>query len=216
MEDNYKYKGQPLSSESAKEILLNKTKHSERKAYHFETIVKYVCKVHKEHGGLPSEDDPESSVDFALSYLSANGHVCEISDSHYEFPKSYPNDYQEIYGSGDEYVYLYYFEEHRGDAELIYDEMYCSSWRCKIGKAEKDPERRVKSQTSGYPEPPIIGLLLRTDDCATLEKVIHKLLKYSGKHIKVRQGEEWFMTNPRQVAKLWNEIERLAKDLEHW
>ena len=59
------------------------------------------------------------------------------------------------------------------------------------GNLKRDaPETRVKNQTRGTPEEPIIALLLRTDLHDTLESVIQGILTLQGKHLPNAQGRE--------------------------
>lgn len=211
-----KYKRQPLSYERVHDILLN-FKPSERVTRSLKQIYAYVWSRHYNFKHL-RESKTNSHADHVISVLSemesSYGRACKIDDHTYEFPKYYkpPGVYTEIYGSGNQWVYLYYFNNDTGDAECVfsksysYERFYCGTWRCKIGRAQQNPEKRVKDQTSGCPESPIIGLLFRTDDCATLEKLIHGHLKLLGRHIKAAQGDEWFETNPSEVASLWCQI----------
>ena len=204
MNNNYKYSGQPLSRVIAEEIIRDRAKWKKRFKAKFLSIVDYVNKEHIKLGGLPAEEDSESVIRSALYMLHGKGFARIIPKDLWEFPKYG----QRIFGVGDEWVYLYYFETDKKEAESKGE----SSWRCKIGKAEKDPENRVKNQTSGCPVPPIIALLFRTNDCDALEKVMHACLKLHGKHMSNTQGKEWFNVNPDDIVSIFkiivNDIER--------
>lgn len=196
MNNDYKYSGQPFSRIIAENLLSAQWR--KRFTTKFRTIADKINEVHVEGGGLPAEEDSDDLIKEVLFYLEVEGLAYQISDDVWEFPKYG----QRIFGKGDEWVYLYYFDIDRREAESRGK----SSWQCKIGKAEKEPENRVKSQTSGCPVPPIIALLFRTNDCATLEKAIHACLKLHGKHMPNTQGNEWFNVNPDDVVSIFKII----------
>jgi len=207
MNNNYEYSGQPLSRIIAEEIIRDRARWKCRFKAKFLGIAKYVNEEHIKLGGLPVEEDSDLLIRSALYTLQGKGFARRISKDVWELPKYG----QRIFGVGNEWVYLYYFETDKNDAESRGE----SSWRCKIGKADKDPENRVKNQTSGCPLPPIIALLFRTNDCATLEKAMHACLKLHGKHMPNTQGNEWFNVNPDDIVSIFkiiiNDINRLFR-----
>lgn len=198
MSNDYKYSGQPLSRIIAEEIIRDRARWKRRFKAKFLGIVKYVNEEHIKLGGLPAEEDSERVIRTALWTLRRKGFARLISKDVWELPKYG----QRIFGRGNEWVYLYYFETDKKESESKGE----SSWRCKIGKAEKDPENRIKNQTSGCPVPPIIALLFRTNNCVALEKVIHWCLKLHGKHMPNIQGNEWFNVNPDDVVSIYKII----------
>ena len=104
-------------------------------------------------------------------------------------------------GEGDEFVYLFYFRPYKQYAESE-DLNY---WQCNIGHTQDNPEDRVASQIGGQlPEKPTLSLVMQTNDCKTLEKLIHDELKRRGRHLDPKSGAdvvgvEWFSTNPAEV-----------------
>ena len=192
----YPHKEKPLTQSIAQEIISTKTYTSGSSVT---VITKHVRETHEKNGGLPAEKDLENIVESALRYLSHSGKVNRISPNIWMIPRYF---YQRIFGSGKHWVYLYYFSTDKEEAESNGK----SVWRCKIGKADKNPENRVKSQTSGVPVPPRIALLLRTDEHVALEKAIHGILTVRGRHLKRAQGKEWFLTNPEEVEKIYDFI----------
>jgi hypothetical protein len=46
---------------------------------------------------------------------------------------------QQIFGKGEGWVYLYYFDKEKAEAQDQGNEV----WPCKIGRTERDPERRI-------------------------------------------------------------------------
>lgn len=207
MSNDYEYSGQPLSRIIAEEIIHDRARWIKRFKEKFLNISDYVNKEHIKLGGLPAEKDSESVIRSALYTLHGKGFAHLISKDVWELPKFG----QRIFGTGNEWVYLYYFDTDRKKAESKGD----SSWQCKIGKAKKEPENRVKSQTSGCPVPPTIALLFKTNNCAALEKAMHACLKLHGKHMRNTQGDEWFNVNPDDVVSIYkiivNDINRLFR-----
>lgn len=203
----YLHKGKPFTQSAAQEIILTKT-YTSGSGNSITAITKYVHKKHVELGGLSSEKDLEDIVKSALRYLSHSGEANRISSNTWRIPPSN----QKIFGSGKHWVYLYYFsadkKKAKSDSMSPYDDEDDLFWSCKIGKTDKDPENRVKAQTSGVPVPPHIGLLLRTDEHLALEKTIHGILTVRGRHLKELQGKEWFLTNPKEVIEIYDFIIR--------
>ncbi len=130
MSNNYEYSGQPLSRMIAEEIIRDRAKWKKRFKAKFLGIAKYVNEEHIKLGGLPAEEDSERVIRSALYTLRRKGFARLISKDVWELPKYG----QRIFGFGDEWVYLYYFQADKRKAEIRGK----SSWQCKIGKAKKD------------------------------------------------------------------------------
>lgn len=201
----YPHKEKPLTQSIAEKIISTETYTI---GSSITTIVKHVHKKHVEHGGLPTEKDLEEIVKKALRYLSQFGETNQIASGIWRIPHSN----QKIFGSGKHWVYLYYFfadkKKAKSESMSPYDDEDNLFWPCKIGKTDKDPEDRVKAQTSGVPVPPHIGLLLRIDEHVALEKAIHGTLTVRGRHLEKFQGKEWFLTNPKEVTSIYDFIIR--------
>ena len=122
-----------------------------------------------------------------------------------KFHASSPN----VLGSGHEFVYLYYFPTYQKYAKLL-DE---SRYPCNIGRAEADVIRRVGQQTGQQlPEKIRIALIMRTEDCRTLESKIHKELKGRKRWLDPNSntnvvGIEWFLTNPAEVKRIFRKLQ---------
>lgn len=108
----------------------------------------------------------------------------------------------EYIGEGDEFVYLFYFPTYKQYAKS----KNLDYWQCNIGLTTEDsPEDRVASQIGGQlPEKPTLSLVMQTNDCIKLEKLIHGELKRRGCHLDPKSdadvvGVEWFLTNPTEV-----------------
>jgi DNA-binding XRE family transcriptional regulator len=92
-------------------------------------------------------------------------------------------------GSGNESVYVYYFESLKKDER----------WPCKIGFAKNSVEKRIKQQSASMLEAPILGIVIKTKSGGALESFVHSKLK--NKRIK-SFGDEWFLTNPKEVEEI--------------
>jgi hypothetical protein len=101
-------------------------------------------------------------------------------------------------GSGSECVYLYFNPNDRRLAELEGR----ASWECKIGRTSScDSIGRILGQgiKTSLSRLPTVGLVLRTDDSAALEKAVHASLRLVGADVPDSPGSEWFMTSPAQI-----------------
>lgn len=102
-------------------------------------------------------------------------------------------------GKGPESVYVYYHDAHANLAQ----QNGSSVWECKVGWTIGEPDSRVIGQgaLTAFPRPPIIGLVIKTEDGRRLEHALHSALTLAGKRVK-GGGSEWFMTSPEQIE-LW-------------
>jgi len=102
-----------------------------------------------------------------------------------------------IIGSGEEAVYLYYYENDRRLAMLEGR----TRWECKIGKAQARSCGRVADQTrTAHARRPVLAVEVRTDASYSLESLLHS--KMRALKIEGGSGDEWFMTNPDDFVKL--------------
>ena len=104
-------------------------------------------------------------------------------------------------GTGNKWVYCFYFPRHQNMA--IRGGEWC--WKCNIGRTSNDPFDRIKTQTSGAEENPIIPLLIRIDDEMELERHIHNTLKERQRHLQNTNTNEDFLTCPSEVAQIFFE-----------
>lgn len=203
----YRHKEKPLTQSIAQEIISTKTYTS---GSSIAVIAKYVHETHEKKGGLPAKKGLEEIIKGALRYLSQFGEANQIASDIWRIPILN----QKIFGSGKHWVYLYYFQadkkKAKSDSMSPYDDEDedVLFWPCKIGKADKDPEARVYNQTRGVPVPPYIGLLFRIDEHSALEDAIHGILTVRGRDLKELQGKEWFLTNPKEVIRIYDFIIR--------
>lgn len=101
-------------------------------------------------------------------------------------------------GSGSGSVYLYYYPNYRHYAESEGK----TTWLCKIGRTERDVDIRIKEQTTGMPEIPVVSLAIRTDKPKVLEDIIHNILDFYGKK-QDGLAKEWFNTSPSEIENLY-------------
>ena len=129
-----------------------------------------------------------------------------------------------VIGSGNQFVYLYYFPAYRLNSiyyiKYIDDSHETLIYKCNIGKTIGDVKDRVSDQIGQQlPEKPKIALIIRTDDCEALETGIHDELKRRGCWLDPKSGAdvvgvEWFLTNPAQVERIFNSIHRTENSNE--
>ena len=128
-----------------------------------------------------------------------------------------------VIGRGDQSVYLYYFPAHK--LNFIYYIKYVDDshetpiYKCNIGKTKDIVPERVAAQIGQQlPEKPKIALIIKTDDCDSLETEIHDELKRREKWCDPKHddvvGEEWFLTNPAEVEGIVKSIHRTENSNE--
>ena len=121
-----------------------------------------------------------------------------------------------VIGSGNQFVYLYYFPAYKLNSiyyiKYVDDSYETPIYPCNIGSTTGDVENRVSDQTGQQlPEKPKVALIIKTDDCAALETKIHDELKRTGFWLDPNSGDdvvgvEWFLTNPTEVEAIYKRI----------
>lgn len=102
------------------------------------------------------------------------------------------------YGTGKESVYVYYFPSTATNK---------NKWPCKIGRAKNGVKKRLSGQKAGMLEPPVIGLIIHTDDCLRDEMIIHTLMRKD--KIENSFGNEWYETTPRGVLNTYIDADEM-------
>ena len=135
-----------------------------------------------------------------------------------------PSNKVKIIGSGSESVYLYYFPAYKLNSiyyiKYVDDSHKTPIYACNIGKTIGDVKARVSDQIGQQlPEKAKIALIIRTDDCDSLETEIHDELKRRGCWLDPKSGAdvigtEWFLTNPTQVEGIFKSIDEKRKKEE--
>ena len=133
-----------------------------------------------------------------LIYFLAEQHDVDLGDLK---GSSAPFESEKTIGSGRQSVYCYYYQWDR-DSAKSQDQ---SVWKCKIGKAERPLQERLREQATD-PEKFKLGLHIKTDRPKKIEDIIHADLKKRGKHIDESLRKEWFLTSPSEVEEIYNFI----------
>ncbi len=102
-------------------------------------------------------------------------------------------------GEGPQYVYAYYLPTYRRIAEK--DGL--DRWPVKIGMTTTSVAVRMAAHRTALPEAPRLGLIVRTDNAALLENVIHGVLSMRGARSEESGGSEWFVTNLDEVVAIY-------------
>lgn len=214
----YKYKGKPLNLPIARYIIET---HFAGKTKKRIDLIREVDAYHLENGGLTTEYKRQHPVGLALSDLKKKGLVRSLSLGTWyiksqtsetsQSSSDTKNDENEsaapkIIGGGKAYVYLYYLPNDKRLAELE-DK---STFECKIGETVHYPDYRIWEQIkTALSDEPIIGLIIKTDVRKELEQYIHDVLKAVGRHKENALGTEWFFTNPDEVEKIYDALQRI-------
>ena len=107
-------------------------------------------------------------------------------------------------GEGSECVYVYF---NPNDKKLAIAESR-KVWECKVGRtSNSNVTLRLISQgvSTALSRPPVLGLVIRTDDSSLVEKVLHDSLRLATSDYDDAIGREWFMTSP-DVIESWYAI----------
>ena len=218
MNEQYEYIGKTLTPNIARELI--------QELFAGRTVQKQemmdiISETHKEQGGLPPKAKRNHPVTLALYNMKRDGQASEEDRSQgiwLIFSRTQNKDStasdqddldsedlesEKIIGSGKQSVYLYYYPVYQRLAELQ-DE---AIWACKIGKSRNDPIGRIVSQTrTALPEYPKIGLIIKTDELNLMENTIQNILKLQGKQKQDAPGNEWFVTSPSEVERVYESI----------
>ncbi len=127
----------------------------------------------------------------------------DLRDSSTRRRKNSISEPEKTIGIGKKSVYLYYYPQYRKSAEFRGEKI----WECKIGRTiHGEAHGRIRSQATGLPESPKVGLHIKTDKDVDIEIIIHRILKVRGKHIEEAPGTEWFLTSPSEVEEIYDFI----------
>jgi T5orf172 domain len=190
-------------------------------------LVSRVAELHCERGGSLNTD-PQYTMIRVLKDLKVNGDVISVASGWWKWAKSASDsdcnsNEAETYltasiddmveeiepalqpehesGTGRECVYLYFNPNDKLLAELQGRDV----WECKIGRtSSNEPIHRILGQgiRTSLSRFPTIGLVLRTDDSAAIERALHASLRLIEAEVPDSPGNEWFYTSPDHV-KAW-------------
>ena len=209
MNNQYEYVGKSLTPKIAQYLIIELF--AEQAVQKLE-IMSAVDETHHERGGLPSRAQFHHPVTLALYNMRREGQASKTGPGNNwlissitqddDSANAEPDDLEpeKIIGSGKQSVYLYYYPAYQRLAELLGEEV----WACKIGKSRNDPLSRISSQTrTALPEYPKIGLIIKTDALNLMENTIQNILKLQGKQKQDAPGNEWFITSPNEVERVY-------------
>lgn len=117
-------------------------------------------------------------------------------------------------GVGNECVYLYFNPNDRRLAELEGRAV----WECKIGRtSSSDAISRIMTQgiKTSLSHFPIVGLVIRSNDAAALERALHSSLRLIEAEVADSPGIEWFITSPSRVEAWYERFLGALASLEH-
>jgi len=167
-------------------------------------LTEQVVAEHVSRGGLPPRSAPVLCAKKALRDLQDQGKVEGAGvPGFWRFGMSgsplTPDRVVEV-GEGKQAVYVYYFPAYRDQAAL----RGANSWPMKIGMTKSGSvDTRISDQCgTSMPERAIVGLVYRTDQASTGEKLLHSTLSTRGRHLKDAPGAEWFLTNLDEVKEI--------------
>ncbi len=197
----------------------------ERSQWKSGELVDRVVQLHSARGGTPPTSSPAISVRRVLKDLRDEGLVTAPGHGWWRWvgvsPDSPPNTddvtatetppindvvddleppicIEKQTGTGVECVYLYFNPNDRRLAELEGRDV----WECKIGRTSScDAIHRILEQgiRTALSHLPTVGLVLRTDDSAALERALHAALRLVGAEVPDSPGDEWFVTSPTRI-----------------
>jgi T5orf172 domain len=107
-------------------------------------------------------------------------------------------------GTGPQIVYAYYLNVYREAAQL----QGADRWPIKVGMTTGPLEDRMAAHRTALPDAPKVAVIIRTENAALLEKVLHGILTLRGHRYDASGGSEWFTTNPQEVVDLYEWIEK--------
>ena len=89
-------------------------------------------------------------------------------------------------------------------AHCVYAYGYrCAPGRLKVGRCEGDVVTRISNQiNTSTPDKPVLELIIRTDDCHSLEKALHGVLQVRGRKV-IGGGDEWFRTDSSELLQIY-------------
>lgn len=218
MHNQYKYIGQHLKMSSARELILEFF--SGQSNVSLRDMIEKVETEHIKRGGTPHTKVTHPVVD-ALGNLKNQGLANNPNPGtgfwDIKGQPGYKPDpvARREHTAPDEIrkgsVYFYYYPAYKENAEFKSE----NRWQFKIGYTESGtPQVRVKAQTAGRPEEPVIETVISTESPRHLEQIIHASLKKQNMHIQDAPGKEWFLLSPDMVKKIKEAFEAFEKSLD--
>lgn len=210
MNNEYKHAGKPFTAEIAEELILELCK---GETLQKQDIMKRVYHEHHLKQGGSEHANPKTLNQCFndalnrrlkqrdLTHNPSRGIWAIYGESPHDDPPDEPRE-----GC----VYIYYYPSYKELAELKGED----KWPCKIGRTERDAEKRIKEQGTGMPEHATKEVVIETDDPNSLEQTIRSLLKRKGMHIQEAPGDEWYLINSEIAKKVAEAFEDFQKKLD--
>lgn len=225
---NQMFKGLPLQGIRARQLVIELL--ADKNFWTRADLVKAVVAKHEQEGGVLGKQDPTTVVKKALSGLKEERRVfspslglwakadavanesssvgnSELINSEVEDESLAEDDLEteeekcsRSIGNGSEAVYVYYNQSDQELAQFKNQE----TWACKVGMTTVLPvTSRIISQgvKTAFSKPPVIGLVIFTENAYRLEKALHHALHMAGAECTESLGSEWFYTNPQRIEK---------------
>ena len=173
-------------------------------------LIDLVVDLHETGGGLPPRSAVSLVAKKGLAEMQAAG-LAELAGvrGYWRIRSARASAAEEAvieFGEGREAVYVYFFPAYRDQAAYLGRE----AWPIKVGMSTGDVALRTRDQCgTAMPEPPIVGLIYRTHDARSMERMVHSTLKARGKHLADAPGAEWFCSSVAEVQSII-EFSRLA------
>lgn len=166
-------------------------------------LAELVSREHESRGGLPSRAAPVAVAKKALRELQISEKVERAGvPGFWRFGLHGRLEDAERtveIGTGTQAVYVYYFPAYRELAMRRGE----TSWPMKIGRTNGPSQVRINEQCgTAMPERPIMGLVYRTDQASTGERLLHSTLTTRGRKMDDAPGKEWFLTNLDEVREI--------------
>lgn len=233
--NEYKYAGHLVSPKVVVEIIFYIYGENKKIVSRLD-IANEVFDFHIKNNGLSGDSNQIHQVKKALSDINTSFYK-KVRTGYYEFlidektkledfykpQRNNRNNYQDTKSINhdlknisnidikDGWVYFYYFPTYKKYAELKNEDFF----PVKIGKTKSNPNFRVNEQTgTALPEKPIIFLQVKTNDCSNLEKLIHSTLSLMGKKSSGSVGNEWYISNEKEISNLLLSYTNLGIDIE--
>ena len=194
------------------------------KAYSTPDITHLVHDHHQSKDGIPSDvRDPDKQVRAELTKLKKGGVVQSTVDSKWilvaEADEALPEervlksedeaDAEVSIGEGPELVYGWYYPTYRRCAELEGKDRY----QIKVGRTQRVPLGRMDESKGTVPERPVLGFVLKIDDCKAWEQLFHAKLTIMGRQIDDAIGQEWFWSTVEELGEI---AKAEMADIDRW
>jgi len=131
------------------------------------------------------------------------------------------------FGSGNEAVYIFYYDTYRYLAEkidkiskstpIIQDIVKLGYFPVKVGKSI-NVNNRLRQMNAAMPEAAVVSFVIKTSWASELETLLHLELTEKTKNrewiTKIGDGgHEWFLTTPREIYDIADEYGQVSKSM---